>query len=126
MKLNFNWSKDGQVHTYCIVCHNETVERRRVENKTQYYCSACDKMYSRWIKIDPSITYWIADDGEYWHESSGVFVRNADTKFLFYKRTVFPFSLTVPSGHVDKDESPVAAAQRELKEEVDLDGKLLS
>ncbi|MET0779741.1 MAG: NUDIX domain-containing protein, partial [Candidatus Saccharimonadales bacterium] len=124
MKIDFNWSDDGQVHTYCIVCHGETVDRRRVEGKTQYYCGNCRKMYDRWIKIDPGINWWIDDDGEYWHESSGVFVRNAKNEFLFFQRDVFPFSLTVPAGHVDKGETPYVAANRELEEEVGLRGKL--
>jgi len=53
------------------------------------------------------------------HESCGVFVRNPDGRFLFYRRTLYPADgLTVPSGHVDTGERPQEAAARELAEEV--------
>jgi len=126
MKLNFNWAEDGQVHTYCVVCHGEHMEVRQIEGKTQYYCADCQKIYDRWIKIDPGLTWWVAEDDEYWHESSGIFVRNAEGKFLFFQRTIFPFSMTVPAGHVDSGEIPIVAARRELEEEVGLEGELVS
>jgi 8-oxo-dGTP pyrophosphatase MutT (NUDIX family) len=63
------------------------------------------------------VTWWVADDGEYWHETAGVFVRDGD-RFLFFERTMFPVAaLTVPAGHVDAGESPERAALRELHEE---------
>ena len=55
----------------------------------------------------------------------GVFVRNPDNQFLFYTRKIFPPLLTVPSGHVDAGEDAHVATQRELKEEVGLQGDLL-
>lgn len=68
--------------------------------------------------IDPAVTWWVADDGEYWHESEGVFIRNPEGKFLFFERRIFPFALTVPSGHVDAGEDAATAAYRETEEEV--------
>lgn len=124
MKLDFQWPNDSNVHSYCVVCRNETVIRQKANGKTQYYCSTCRKPYDRWIKIDPGINWWISEDGEYWHESSGVFVRSNEQKFLFFKRNVFPFCLTVPSGHIDTGENAHTAAQRELEEEVGLGGPL--
>jgi 8-oxo-dGTP pyrophosphatase MutT (NUDIX family) len=53
-----------------------------------------------------------------------VFVRNNAGKYLFYKRTEFPFRLTVPSGHVDQDESAKVAAARELREEAGIEPDL--
>lgn len=125
MKLTFTWSNDGRDHAYCIGCHSETVERRQVDGKTQYYCNICHRPYDRWIKIDPAINWWLADDGEYWHESSGVFVRNDEGRFLFFTRNIFPFALTVPAGHVDTGETAEIAAQRELEEEVGMAGALI-
>jgi 8-oxo-dGTP pyrophosphatase MutT (NUDIX family) len=127
MKLNFGWADDGHVHTYCIHCHNETVDRRRTNGRTEFFCASCRQVFDRWIKIDPGIIWWIGDDYEYWHESAGVFVRDPDMKFLFFERNVYPFALTVPAGHVDTGEKPEQSAVRELDEEVGVvgDRKLL-
>jgi 8-oxo-dGTP pyrophosphatase MutT (NUDIX family) len=99
-------------------CHAETVERVYEDNKTYYFCSTCKKRCERSIVIDPAIKWWVADDGEYWHESEGVFIRNPEGKFLFFERLIFPFALTVPSGHVDINEDALTAARRETEEEV--------
>jgi 8-oxo-dGTP pyrophosphatase MutT (NUDIX family) len=126
MKLDFDVPNDDQVHEYCPEYHHETIEPRLDEkDRKYYYCLTCQKGYERRIKIDPSIASFIAEDGEIWHESVGIFVRNPDNRFLFYTRTIFPHVMTIPSGHVDAGEDAPEAAQRELKEEVDLEGKLL-
>ncbi len=125
MKLNFKWENDGKFHQYCAHCHAETVERVYENGKTFYFCGTCKQRHDRSIVIDPAVKWWVADDGEYWHESAGVFVRNADGKFLFFERTIFPFALTVPSGHVDTGEDPLVSARRETKEEVGLEVKEL-
>ncbi|WP_280381690.1 NUDIX hydrolase [Nocardia wallacei] len=122
MKLDFDWSDDGQYHQYCAHCYAETVERVYEDGKTYYFCGTCTMRHERSIVIDPAIKSWVASDGEYWHESVGVFVRNSVGKFLFFERTIFPFSLTVPSGHVDAGEEPDVAAIRELAEEVGISG----
>ncbi|MBL7496943.1 NUDIX hydrolase [Frankia sp. CNm7] len=119
MRLDFAWSDDGVYHQYCLRCHAEAVQRTYDdEGRTFYQCAACGQTAERSIVLDPAITWWVAPDGEYWHESSGVFLRNPSGQFLFYERTIFPFALTVPSGHVDTGEQPAASAAREVKEEV--------
>lgn len=118
VKLNFDWKRDGKYHQYCIHCYAETIERVHEGGKTYYLCNACKQRHDRSIVIDPAVTWWVADDGEYWHESEGVFTRNPEGKFLFFERRTFPFALTVPSGHVDAGEDAVAAAYRETEEEV--------
>lgn len=123
MKLNFDWKNDGKYHQYCTHCHAETVEREYKDGKTFYYCETCKQRHERSIVIDPAVKWWVADDGEYWHESEGVFIRNPEGKFLFFERLIFPFALTVPSGHVDIGEDALTAAYRETKEEVGLEAK---
>ena len=118
MKLNFEWKNDGKYHQYCAHCHAETVDRVYEDGKTFYFCSTCKQRHERSIVIDPVIKWWVADDGEYWHESEGVFIRNSEGKFLFFERLIFPFALTVPSGHVDTGEDALTAARRETEEEV--------
>jgi ADP-ribose pyrophosphatase YjhB (NUDIX family) len=125
MKLDFAIPQDGKIHEYCLDHHHETIEHHWHKNRKYYHCLTCQKDYTRRIKIDPTITSFTAEDGEYWHKSVGIFVRNPDNKFLFYTRKTFPYVVTIPSGHVDAGEQVLAAAQRELKEEVDLEGSLL-
>jgi len=124
MKLLFSYHRDGQLHSYCLRCHSERVERCRVEGRTQYYCHDCRQLSDRWIKLDPGLQWWLDGDGEYWHESSGVFVCDGAGRFLLFQRSVFPFALTVPAGHVDVGEAPERTAGRELLEEVGLSGNL--
>lgn len=76
--------------------------------------------------LDPRVVWWVGADGEYWHESAGVFVLNRTGRLLLFERTIYPFALTVPSGHVDTGEEPAAAAGRELKEEVGLTAETLT
>lgn len=126
MKLNFSWQDDGKYHQYCINinCHAETVERVHEDDMAFFYCRTCEQRNERRVVIDPTMKWWIADDGEYWHESAGVFLRNPDGKFLFFERTIFPVSaLTVPAGHVDAGELPGQSAVRELHEEVGLEAR---
>jgi len=53
-------------------------------------------------------------------------VRNPEGKFLFFERLIFPFALTVPSGHLDVGEDALTAAHRETKEEVGIESKELT
>jgi 8-oxo-dGTP pyrophosphatase MutT (NUDIX family) len=114
MRLDFPLPDDDGRHEYCIYCHAETVER-----KSEYFhCHTCGRRGGRRIVIDPATSWWV-DDGEYWHESAGVFVRDHDGRFLFVERAIYPVGqLNVPAGHVDADESPEQAALRELCEEI--------
>jgi 8-oxo-dGTP pyrophosphatase MutT (NUDIX family) len=119
VKLPANLQRTGY-HQYCIGCFAETVQRVTQDGKTYYHCQTCRKTLARSLVLDPTIKSWIDDDGEYCHESSGVFIRRSDRRILFFQRTIFPFSLTVPSGHVDDKEDPNNAACREVYEEVGL------
>ncbi|MEN3357674.1 MAG: 8-oxo-dGTP diphosphatase [Mycobacteriales bacterium] len=121
MRLDFDWTDDGRCHQYCAHCHAETVGRvLDPAGRTQYKCATCGRRHDRAIVLDPRVRWWLGADGEYWHESAGVFVFDADGRLLLFERTIYPFALTVPAGHVDTGEEPAAAAARELSEEVGL------
>jgi 8-oxo-dGTP pyrophosphatase MutT (NUDIX family) len=134
------WRDDGE---YCIraACGAKGVERVQAgdcasaacrikrairaivrwnrSDETHFLCRTCRRCRKRRVVLRPDFNWWVARDREIWHESSGVFVRNPDGRFLFFKRTIFPArALTVPSGHVDAEETPHEAAVRELAEEV--------
>lgn len=123
MKIDFTIPEDGNWHRYCVVCGIEDVEQINEGGIIKYRCNACGEVKERALYFDKH-RYWIDKNNELWHESSGVFVRNKTGKYLFFKRNEYPFSLTIPSGHVDKRESAEQGAARELKEEVGITGVL--
>jgi 8-oxo-dGTP pyrophosphatase MutT (NUDIX family) len=120
LKLDVAWTDDGVCHEYCWFCRAEALEAVRTDDRMYYGCHQCGGVYPRRLVIDPEIVWWVAEDGEYWHESAGVFVRNPQGKFLFFERTKFPFGLTVPAGHRNAGEDPSTTGVRELNEEVGL------
>jgi len=118
MKIEFPLPKDGRRHRYCQKCHSEKVKDVNVEGKVFYKCDNCKKTFDRLIDIDPSVKWWVdAKTKEYWHESIGIFLIKPKRKMLFFKRTIYPYGLTIPAGHLGADENPSDAALRELKEE---------
>jgi len=121
MKINFQFPIDQKYHQYCSVCHSEKIKRVFDKNKTYYFCDNCQKKYPRLIVIDPKIQWWIdTQTKDYWHESIGIFLSNAEEKILLFERIIFPFAYSIPAGHLDKDENPKEAIVREVKEEVGL------
>ena len=120
MKITFPLPRDEHVHRICMVCGADDLEPKNLNGRRTYHCDHCNKTYDRSIYLTPDMQFWVTEDGELWHESVHVFVRNAAGKFLFYERTEYPFGLTVPSGHVDVGMTPSQAAATELQEEVNV------
>lgn len=108
---------DNQRHDYCIRCLRETLVSVILKGQQHYQCTACRHLGPRALIIDPTIKWWTDKNGEYCHETSGIFMHNTRGEFLFFKRMTHPFGLAVPAGHVDQGEQPIIAAQRELREE---------
>jgi 8-oxo-dGTP pyrophosphatase MutT (NUDIX family) len=116
---NISLNKEGQ---YCIECFAEKVERVYKNNLTYYHCTACGKTSERSLVIDNKIVWWVDEaTREYWHESVGVFVFNSENKILFFERTIYPFALAIPAGHLDTGEDAGVAARRELQEEIGIE-----
>lgn len=109
-------SKETQ--QYCLKCNSPEIKRVFVGGRTFYHCFSCNKNYSRLLVIDPRIKDEVRE-GKHIHYSSGVFVRTGD-KILFFKRIIYPFKYSIPSGHIDTDESPLMSAIREVREETGL------
>ncbi|WP_133917405.1 NUDIX hydrolase [Streptomyces sp. NBC_00582] len=129
MKLDFlppQALTDGAVHHYCLRCHEDAVRWRTRDGRRHCVCGACGAVRDRALVLDPAVTWWTDEEGEYWHETAGVFVRDARGRFLFFDRTAFPFGLTIPAGHVERDEASSAAAARELAEETGLTARGLA
>ena len=116
---NISLKKEGQ---YCIKCFSDKVKRIFKNDLTYYHCDSCGETLDRSLVIDNKIVWWIDEQTrEYWHESVGVFVFNNQKKALFFKRTIYPFALTIPAGHLDAGEDPKTAAIRELSEEAGIE-----
>ncbi len=124
MKISFEVPTDNKMHRFCPLCHSEDVSQRKTKARVTYYCNTCTSTLDRTIYFDKHRS-WLDKTNELWHESAGVFVRNPKGKFLFYMRNEFPIALTIPSGHVDKDETPEHGALRELQEEVGIHADIL-
>ena len=125
MRIDVIVPRDDAYRQYCLHCRAEGVEWIAVDGRKACVCHACGRQADRAVVIDPGITWWLDEQGEYWHETAGVFVRDPRRRFLFFQRNAFPFGMTVPAGHVEDGEAPAAAAARELGEEVGIPGRSL-
>lgn len=105
---------------YCLNCFATNVKRTFLNGLTYYECLSCGNRIERSLVIDNKIVWWVDKNDVYWHESVGVVVVVKD-KILTLLRQIFPFSYTIPAGHLDKGESPEDAAKRELEEETGIE-----
>ena len=116
---NISLEKEGE---YCINCFSNKVKRVFKNGLTFYHCDSCGELLERSLVIDNKIVWWVDESTrEYWHESVGVFVFNDQKKALFFQRTIYPFALAIPAGHLDSEEEPKTAAIRELSEETGIE-----
>ena len=104
----------------------ETVEAIEVDGIHQFYCNNCGCSNLRALIIDPKVTWWTDESGEYWHEAAGVFAAKPDGTFLFFDRTKYPLGLTIPAGHGDIGEQSSITARRELREETGINAHILT
>lgn len=86
-----------------------------------YYCSYCGKHSDRVLIFDPFMQMNFDTKGNLVHKSCGIFITNRNGKVLLFRRTKFPFLLTIPAGHLGIGENPESAAIREAKEEVGIE-----
>lgn len=112
---------DGLDHEFCWVCRAESVVHVDDGGAIRFRCTSCGSREDRSYYLPAAYVRWIADDGELWHESAGIFVsRVSDGRFLFFQRRIWPRALTIPAGHVETTETPEQTAIRELQEETGL------
>ena len=127
MKIPSSLKIDNLYRQYCLNCFREGIIRIYDDaGLTKYLCSNCNKILERSLVLDPAIIFWIDGFGNYWHKSVGILVYNQNKQLLLFKRTIFPYVFTIPAGHLDKNEQPLQAAKRELKEESGLEIKSLN
>lgn len=112
---NISLTEDGQ---YCLECFKKEVKRIFRNGHTYYQCNACGEILERSLVLDNKIVWWVDEvTQEYWHESVGIFIFNDKNQALFFERIIYPFALTIPSGHLDTGEDHQTAILREIFEE---------
>lgn len=115
--MKFNQQPSGKkFEVYCIHCQAFLGSK----SASRYDCRSCGESAHRALIVDPEVLWYTANNGEYCHETAGVFVANEAGEFLFFDRNKFPFGLTVPAGHLAPNEPAELAANRELFEETGL------
>ncbi len=94
---------------YCSLCSHQ-LESRRVEGKVRHYCTSCDYIFY----LDPKV--------------ATVTIVERTQNILLVKRSIQPHlgKWSLPSGYVDRGEKVEEAAIREVKEETNLDIKLMN
>lgn len=118
MKIDFPINSSTYTE-YCLRCHAAgTLKEGADATNITYVCSSCGAAQPRKLIIDPKITWWIDDDGRYCHKSAGVFLYDDEGQILLFQLTKFPYGSTIPAGHVDIGETPLAAVTREVEEEI--------
>lgn len=105
---------------YCWICHSSGAIRRDQDGIVSYFCDTCGASSPRVLIYDPQMIAWFDGKDRLVHESCGVFLKRSDEKLLLFKRTKFPYLLTIPAGHLEINEQPDLCAIRETEEEVGL------
>lgn len=91
--------------SYCPECGSE-LEKRTVEERERLFCSNCSQAI--WQNPKPA---------------AGVLLQKDSGELLLIKRGNWPNidTWSIPAGFIERDEKPVDAAARELKEETSLE-----
>ena len=110
-RLNLKTQKE-----YCIDCFSDRLQK----TKRLYKCLNCGHKHQRSLYIDPLLSWWLDNKRHLWHTSASILVFNKFNKLLVFKRTRYPYSYSIPGGHVNLEESLDHAAKRELEEEIGL------
>ncbi|MFB6181237.1 MAG: NUDIX hydrolase [Candidatus Nanohalobium sp.] len=97
----------------CIECGDQEIEKIDQEGKEKYRCS---KGHVNERVIDNQGLEYYRECGDLVHRTVGVIVKHRD-EILLLKRRKYPYSYTIPAGHLEQEEDPDKAVKRELKEE---------
>ena len=107
------------MHTFCFICGSEKIQLINFKGKNAFKCSSCKntsflhnplkKKYVELIKGHKKIHFTVA----------ALIWRNK--KLLMFDRTFWTFGFTVPSGHVERNDSIQEAVKKEINEETSLE-----
>lgn len=102
---------------YCWHCHAPDAKKHG-KRRVSYICAICGRSSGRVLIYDPRMQLYFDAHSHLVHRSCGVFVTRADGKLLLFKRSKFPYLLTIPAGHLEVGEDPLSCAKRETQEEI--------
>ena len=107
------------MHTSCFICGSEKIQLINFKGKNAFKCSSCKntsflhnplkKKYVELMKGHKKIHFTVA----------ALIWRNK--KLLMFDRTFWTFGFTVPSGHVERNDSIQEAVKKEINEETSLE-----
>ena len=102
---------------YCFFCLSPDIQKIASKRKTVYLCNSCGKRDGKVLKIDPKIkTSWIR--GAFQHYTVGALLLDErKKKYLLMKKRTYPLVIDVIAGHIDSNETPAKAIEREVTEE---------
>jgi 8-oxo-dGTP diphosphatase len=103
----------------CLICEGQEVEEVVHENRRYYYCHSCHKLHERAFDSRYGKDILIVTPEGPMHFSVGALIRNRD-KILLIKRRSYPYGYSFPAGHIEYNEVPLKAVQREVLEEIGL------
>ncbi|MCL5410674.1 MAG: ATP-binding protein [Patescibacteria group bacterium] len=102
----------------CIKCLNEDISTIVDKNRIFYHCHNCGSIKDRALDTSNQIMA-TRENGLIKHVTVAAMVKK-NGKILFTNRKNFPFGLCFPCGHLEYNETPEKAVERELLEEVGL------
>jgi 8-oxo-dGTP pyrophosphatase MutT (NUDIX family) len=105
---------------YCLNCLSKKVaEKNDKKNQLYYLCGKCSFKSSRVIQIDRTTKLKKTKSG-WTHFTAGALIVddfNNPKKYLIIKKRKHPYLYDVIAGHIEKNELPLIALKREVKEE---------
>lgn len=102
----------------CINCHSKNLIEIVENDLVRYFCKDCNKKSPRYFDSGKIKTLKTKDGIK--HQVVKAVIKNDKGEILFVKRRTFPFGITIPAGHVEKNETPREALEREVFEETGL------
>lgn len=102
----------------CFFCHSKNLVELIEDDNIKYFCGRCGKKFVRYFENEKINI--IKNGKEIKHQAVKAIIKNNNGDILFIKRRTFPFTFSLPAGHIENDEIPEDAIKREVFEETGL------
>jgi len=102
----------------CINCHSPNLTEIVENDLVRYICKNCGNKASRYF--DKGNLKTIKTKNGLKHQVVKAVIKNPKGQILFIERRTYPFGISIPAGHIEKNETPRQALKREVFEETGL------